>query len=318
LKRFALIGVAGYIAPRHLEAIRATGNALVAALDPHDSVGIIDRYFPDARYFSEYERFDRHLEKLRRKDAASAVDYVSICSPNYLHDAHVRQALRVGADAICEKPLTINPWNLDQLVELEQDYGRRVYNVLQLRVHPELRALRARLASEQPRRRVLVDLSYVTRRGSWYRYSWKGDVERSGGVATNIGVHFFDLLLWLFGPVQASYTYVNEVERMVGALELEWATVRWFLSIDGRDLPDGWLAAGKTAYRSLTMDGDEIEFSNVFADLHTEVYREVLAGRGHGIEDARASIELVHRIRSAPLATPSVQLTHPMLASLSR
>jgi UDP-N-acetyl-2-amino-2-deoxyglucuronate dehydrogenase len=297
MRNFALIGAAGYIAPRHLEAIQSTGNRLVAAADPHDSVGILDRFFPDCRFFTEIERLDRFLEKLRRRPEDEQVHYVSICTPNYLHDAHVRLALRVRAHAICEKPLVINPWNLDALQELEAEYGRRVFTILQLRVHPALLALRERLLAGDRAGRRDVRLTYVTRRGSWYHTSWKGSEEKSGGVVMNIGIHFFDMLMWLFGGVDRSVVHGRDDERAAGRLELERASVRWLLSLDGRDLPDAARAAGKSAYRSLTVDGEEIEFSDVFAGLHTKVYEETLAGRGFGIADARPSIELVYRIR---------------------
>jgi UDP-N-acetyl-2-amino-2-deoxyglucuronate dehydrogenase len=313
MKNFALIGAAGYVAPRHLEAIRATGNQLVVAVDPHDSVGILDRYFPNARFFTEVERFDRHLEKLRRRGPDDAVHYVSICSPNYLHDAHCRLALRVGADAICEKPLVINPWNLDQLAELEADTGHTVWTVLQLRVHPLLVALREKLLAAPPREKAKVDLGYITRRGSWYHYSWKGDVERSGGLAMNIGVHFFDLLVWLFGGVESTETHLAQGDRMAGAIELERASVRWFLSVNSDDLPEATRAAGRPAWRSLTIDGEEIEVSDVFSDLHNRVYEAILAGNGYRSADARQAIELVHRIRHAEVVSGGDR-AHPLLA----
>lgn len=297
MANFALTGVAGYIAPRHLQAIRDVGGRLVAAIDPHDSVGILDSYFPDASFFTEFERFDRFLEMRRRASPKDQVRYVSICSPNHLHDAHIRLALRIGADAICEKPLVLNPWNLDVLSDLEREYAGRVNTVLQLRVHPALLALRERLQQDRTRRHQ-VRLSYITTRGTWYRYSWKGDLSKSGGVATNIGVHFFDLLLWLFGSVQHSQVHVSEPERVGGAMRLENADVQWFLSIATRDVPVAVRGVQPT-YRSITVNGEEIEFSGGFKDLHTRVYEETLAGRGFGIEDARPSIELVHQIRSA-------------------
>lgn len=312
MNNFALTGVAGYIAPRHLQAIRDTGGWLVAAVDPHDSVGILDQYFPETAFFTEFERFDRHLEKLRRGPEAERVHYVSVCSPNHLHDAHVRLALRVGAVAICEKPLVLNPHNLDALQDLEAEYGRRIYTVLQLRLHPALVALRERLLSEAKRRHK-VALTYVTSRGKWYRYAWKGDPQKSGGVATNIGIHFFDLLIWLFGPVRRSEVHVSEPERMGGFLELERADVSWFLSIDARDLPPHVQGVQPT-YRSITVDGEEVEFSGGFRDLHTVVYEETLAGRGFGIEDARPSIELVHQLRTARPVRPTGEV-HPLLLS---
>jgi UDP-N-acetyl-2-amino-2-deoxyglucuronate dehydrogenase len=305
----ALTGVAGFVAPRHLAAVQATGHRLVAALDPHDSVGVLDSYFPDASFFTEPERFDRHLEKLRRGAEAERVHLLSVCSPNHLHDAHVRLALRVGADALCEKPLVLNPWNLDALADLEAEYDRRVWTVLQLRYHPQLLALRERLA-EGPARRHSVRLTYVTVRGRWYRYSWKGDPNRSGGVATNIGIHLFDLLGWLFGPVQRSEVHVSEPERVGGVLELERADVQWFLSLDGDDLPEA-LRGDQPTFRQITVDGEEEEFSGGFRDLHTRVYEEALAGRGFGVAEARPSIELVHAIRTARPVAPSAD-AHPL------
>ncbi len=309
---FALIGVAGYIAPRHLQAIHDTGHALVAACDPHDSVGILDRYFPQSSFFTEIERFDRFLEKARRDPAARAVDWVSICSPNYLHDAHVRLALRVHANAICEKPLVINPWNLDALAELEHEFGRRVFTVLQLRLHPDIIRLKQSLAAQSDRAEIC--LTYITRRGRWYGYSWKGSETKSGGVVMNIGIHFFDVLLWLFGGVERSEVHLAQPEKASGCLELQRATVRWFLSVDPADLPDECREAGKFAYRSIVMNGDEIDFSTGFEDLHTQLYRETLAGRGFGIEDARPSVDLVHAIRHAQIGLPAdAARRHPRL-----
>ncbi|MBP7148671.1 MAG: Gfo/Idh/MocA family oxidoreductase [Acidobacteria bacterium] len=299
MANFALIGAAGFVAPRHMQAIRDSGNRLLAATDPNDSVGVLDRYFPEARFFTEIERFDRHLEKLRRRSEDERVHYVSICTPNYLHDAHVRLALRVRADAICEKPLVISPWNLDQLLDLEREYGQRVYTVLQLRLHPAIAALKERLEREPPARKADVSLRYCTRRGRWYHVSWKGSADRSGGLAMNIGVHFFDLLIWLFGAVERSEVRQNQPDKMAGTIELKHAVVRWFLSVDGADLPPGYLEAGRPAFRSITIDGQELEFSEGFTDLHTRVYEATLAGRGFSIEDARPSIELVHQIRHA-------------------
>jgi UDP-N-acetyl-2-amino-2-deoxyglucuronate dehydrogenase len=296
---FALLGVAGYIAPRHLQAIRDTGGSLVCACDPNDSVGILDRYSFDTRYFREFERFDRHVEKLRRRGPAERIHHVAICSPNYLHDAHIRFALRVGAHAICEKPVVINPWNLEPLAELEQEQGKRIYAVLQLRVHPTLVALRDRLAAAPPGPRREVVLTYVTSRGQWYLNSWKGDPARSGGIATNIGIHFFDLLLWLFGRVEGFEVHVSQPQKMAGYLALERASVRWLLSIDPQDLPFEATPGGNTTFRSITVDGQELEFSDGFTDLHTRVYREILAGRGFGVEDARPAIVLAHGLRNA-------------------
>jgi UDP-N-acetyl-2-amino-2-deoxyglucuronate dehydrogenase len=317
VKNFALTGAAGYVAPRHLKAISDTGNRLVAAVDPHDAVGLLDRYSFDVRFFTEIERFDRHLEKLRRGADGERVDYVSICSPNYLHDAHIRLALRVGADAICEKPLVINPWNLDALQELERETGRTVSTVLQLRLHPRLVELRDRIARESPSRQYDVSLTYVTARGRWYDTSWKGSDERSGGLVTNIGIHLFDLLLWLFGPVVTCEVHMRERRRMAGFLELPRARVRWFLSADAGDLPFAPEPGVKTTYRSITLDGEAIEFSEGFGDLHTRVYEETLAGRGFGIEDSRPAIELSHRIRQAPV-DPIASHLHPIISGIPR
>jgi UDP-N-acetyl-2-amino-2-deoxyglucuronate dehydrogenase len=317
VKNFALTGAAGYVAPRHLQAIRDTGNRLVAAVDPHDAVGVLDRYSFDVRFFTEIERFDRHLEKLRRRGDGERVDYVSICSPNYLHDAHIRLALRVGAHAICEKPLVINPWNLDALQELERETGRTVNTVLQLRLHPRLIELRERIARENPSHVYDVSLTYVTARGRWYDTSWKGSDERSGGLVTNIGIHLFDLLLWLFGPLAGSEVHVREPRRMSGFLELARARVRWFLSADRTDLPFAPEPGRKTTFRSITVDGTEVEFSEGFADLHTRVYEETFAGRGFGIEDSRPAIELSYRIRQAA-AVPVASHVHPLAAGAAR
>jgi UDP-N-acetyl-2-amino-2-deoxyglucuronate dehydrogenase len=310
-KNFALIGAAGFVAPHHLRAIRATGNSLVAATDIHDSVGILDSYFPGARFFTEIERFDRFLEKLRRESPENRVEYVTICSPNYLHDAHVRMALRVRAHAVCEKPLVINPWNLDALCELETEFGCNVYTVLQLRYHPSVIALKARLANIDSHQFDVL-LTYVTRRGPWYDVSWKGSPERSGGLAMNIGVHFFDLLLWLYGSVQQVEVHLASPRRMSGALELERARVRWFLSVDEQDLPASYREQGKFAYRSIQIDGEEVEFSEPLADLHTTVYQKVLDGEGLRIEDARPSIDLVYAVRNQPVVSPRLA-AHPLL-----
>ncbi len=309
-KNFAIIGVGGYIAPRHLRAIRDTGNRLIAAVDPKDSVGILDQYSYDVKFFTEIERFDRHLEKLRRGAEENRAHYVSICSPNYLHDAHCRLALRAGADAICEKPLVINPWNLDALEDLERESGRRIHTILQLRVHPALMRLRDDLQRETFSRDVT--LTYITSRGPWYQVSWKGQKEKSGGVATNIGIHFFDLLMWLFGAAQGIRVHHSDDSRMAGFIEMERARVRWFLSVDKNDLPDSAKTSGKNTYRSITVDGEEVEFSEGFTDLHTRVYEETLAGRGFGVQEARPSIELTYAIRSAPLS-PLDDTAHPFL-----
>lgn len=297
MKNFALIGVAGYIAPRHLKAIKDTGNRLIAATDPFDSVGILDHYFDDVDYFKEFERFDRHAEKLRRANSDKKIDYVSICSPNYLHDAHIRFALRIGADAICEKPLVLNPWNLDGLAELEKESGKRIYNILQLRVHPSIISLKEKISQGKSNKKHEVNLTYITSRGRWYYYSWKGDIQKSGGVATNIGIHFFDMLIWIFGKVQNLRVEYSSERKNIGYLELEKANVKWFLSLDKSDLPEDVIKEGKSTYRSITVDGEEIEFSGGFVDLHTIVYEKILKGEGFGIEDARASIELAYNIR---------------------
>jgi UDP-N-acetyl-2-amino-2-deoxyglucuronate dehydrogenase len=302
VKNFAVVGVGGYIAPRHLKAIQDTGNRLVAAVDPNDSVGILDRYSYEVRYFREIERFERHLDKLRRGAADQRVDWLAICSPNYLHDAHIRLALRNGAHALCEKPIVINPWNLDGLQQLELETQSRVFTVLQLRVHPQLVALREQVRAAAAGRRARVSLVYVTSRGPWYQVSWKGSQEKSGGIATNIGVHLFDLLIWLFGePGQTTLT-VNEPSRMGGELELARADVRWFLSTDPRDLPESATSKGQVTHRQISIDDAPVEFSEGFTDLHTEVYRRTLAGNGFGLEDARPSIELVSRLRSLAAA----------------
>ena len=296
MKKFAITGVAGYIAPRHLRAIKDTGNILVAASDPHDSVGILDQYFPDAAFFTEIERFDRHLDKLRR--SGKGIDYLSICSPNNLHDAHIRLALRNDAHAICEKPLVLNPWNLDLLEKLEEEYKRKIFTILQLRVHPSLISLKDKIEKERKTSKHKVELTYVTSRGKWYDYSWKGDPQKSGGIATNIGIHFFDLLIWLFGKPINYNILLNRTDKMKGELELESADVSWFLSIDKKDLAGDLIRGGKTTYRSIKIDDKEIEFTEGFTELHTEVYRRTLNGNGFTISDARPSIEFVQKLRS--------------------
>ncbi len=312
MKNFALTGAAGYIAPRHLKAIQDTGSQLVAALDKHDSVGILDSYFPDCAFFTEYERFDRHLEKLRRENEGKEIHYLSICSPNYLHDAHIRTALRVGADALCEKPLVLNPWNVEALQELEADTGQRVWAVLQLRVHPALIALREKIQQERRQDKYELQLTYLTSRGQWYLRSWKGDEEKSGGLATNIGVHFFDMLTWLFGEVERNEVHVSTPTTCAGYLELEKARVPWFLSIDINHIPAEVKAKGQRTYRSITLDGEEIEFSGGFTDLHTLVYQQTLAGKGFGLEEAKTAIRIVHDIRFAEPAGKT-QTSHPLL-----
>ncbi|HEX5170071.1 MAG TPA: Gfo/Idh/MocA family oxidoreductase [Cyclobacteriaceae bacterium] len=296
MKNFALIGVAGYIAPRHLQAIKQTGNNLVAALDKSDTVGVIDSYFPEADFFTEFERFDRHLDKLKRKGIH--IDYVSICTPNYLHDSHIRFALRHGADAICEKPLVLNPWNVDALDEIQKETGKRIYTILQLRLHPSIITLREKIARGSKDKIHDVDLRYITSRGHWYQISWKGEQSKSGGIATNIGIHFFDMLIWIFGKVKEVRTGKIEDDHAEGFILLERAKVNWFLSINYNHIPAEVRAKGKRTFRSLTMEGEEIEFSEGFTELHIRSYEEILRGNGFGLEDARPSIELVHQIRS--------------------
>lgn len=311
MKNFALIGAAGYIAPRHMKAIKDTGNNLLAAYDKADSVGIIDSHFPSADFFVEFERFDRHIEKLKYEEDLY-LDYVSICSPNYLHDAHIRFALRSGADAICEKPLVLNPWNIDKLQKVEEKTGKNIYNILQLRVHPSIIELREKVANAPKNAKFEVDLTYLTSRGHWYQTSWKGDVSKSGGIATNIGVHFYDMLSWIFGGVQENIVHVHEKDRAAGYLEFENARVRWFLSINSKYLPEEVKKKGQTTFRSITIDGEELEFSGGFTDLHTMVYKDILEGKGYGLEAARTAIEIVHKIRN----TESIGLKgdyHPFL-----
>lgn len=316
MKNFALTGLAGYIASRHLKAIKDTGNRLVAAVDPHDSVGIIDSYFPEASFFTEVERFDRHLEKIKRENNGEKVDYITICSPNHLHDAHIRLAMRVGADALCEKPLVMNPWNLDILQELEEEYGQRVWTILQLRVHPALIELKEKLKNKTREKRHKIRLTYITSRGLWYHYSWKGDQEKSGGIGTNIGIHFFDMLMWLFGPAQNTELYVREANRMGGYLELPNADVEWYLSLEPEDIPKS-AGENQRTFREISVDDDSIEFSGGFTDLHIRVYEETLNGNGFGIEDARPSIELVHKLRTMDLTKNPKGLVHPSIKKLS-
>ena len=297
VKNFAVIGVAGYIAVRHVRAIRETGSNLLAALDRFDSVGFIDTYFPDADFFTEFERFDRHIAMLHRKGIR--IDYVSICSPNYLHDSHIRFAMRSGADAICEKPLVLNPWNIDGLKDYEEETGKKVWNILQLRLHPSIIELRE-MVSKGPADKIYdIDLTYITSRGNWYHYSWKGEPEKSGGIATNIGVHFFDMLTWIFGNVRLNIVHLMKKDKVAGYLELERARVRWFLSIDFEDIPGNVKKNGQRTYRSIRVDGKEIEFSGGFTDLHTMTYEKILEGKGFGLEEARESIQTVYAIRNA-------------------
>lgn len=299
MKNFALIGASGYIAPKHMNAIKQTENQLVAALDSSDSVGIIDSYFPNARFFTEFERYDRHIDKLRRQNSNDAIQYVSICSPNYLHDAHIRFAFRSGAEAICEKPLVLNPWNLDGLQEIEEATGRKVFNILQLRLHPSIIKLRKEInaSPKQNSNKYEVDLTYITSRGRWYLVSWKGDESKSGGIATNIGVHFFDMLHWLFGRLQRNEVHLYTPYKASGYLEYENARVRWFLSIDANDLPQQCIQKNQRTFRSVNISGEEIEFSGGFTDLHTQSYQQILDGKGYGIDEARTAIQTVHDIR---------------------
>lgn len=309
-RNFAITGVAGYIAPRHLKAIKETGNQLIAALDPHDSVGILDQYNFNVRFFTEFERFDRHADKLRRLSENERIHFVSICSPNFLHDAHIRFALRIGANAICEKPLVLNPWNVDALKLNEEESGKRVFTILQLRVHPAILALRQKISGSKEKRKI--ELTYITSRGSWYLNSWKGQIEKSGGIATNIGIHFFDMLIWLFGSVIRSEVHLNESNKMAGFFELENAQVKWFLSIDHQDLPQEIKSKGQPTFRFITIDGQKIEFSEGFTDLHTLVYQEILKGNGYGLLDAKPSIELVHKIRTSETVSGG-EKRHPFL-----
>lgn len=297
MKNFVLIGAGGYIAPRHMKAIRDTGNNLVAALDKHDSVGILDSYFPEADFFTEFERFDRHCEKLRRN--GTQIDYVAVCSPNYLHDAHIRFGLRIGADVICEKPIVLNPWNIEALMEIEKETNHRVNTILQLRLHPAIVVLKDRIAAAGPGKKIDVDLTYITSRGNWYHASWKGDIQKSGGVATNIGVHFFDMLIWIFGAVEENIVELHTTDTAKGKLVLEKAVVNWFLSINAETLPENAKVGGKKTYRSLRVGGEEFEFSDGFTELHTVSYQEILKGNGFRLPETLPSIRLVHEIRNA-------------------
>ena len=296
-KNFGIIGVAGYIAVRHLHAIKETGNNLLASLDRFDSVGRIDSYFPESDFFVEFERFDRHFDKLKR--TGTKIDYVSICSPNYLHDSHIRFALRHQAEAICEKPIVLNPWNIDALQEIENETGHKIYTVLQLRLHPKILELREKIRNGPKGRVYDIDMTYVTSRGNWYSISWKGDIQKSGGVATNIGIHFFDMLSWIFGDTRKNIVHISEPHKAAGYLELENARVRWFLSLDYNDIPLSFRESGKRTYRSITVNGEEIEFSEGFADLHTESYKEILSGKGFGLKEARQSVETAYNIRNS-------------------
>lgn len=312
MKNFALIGAAGYIAPRHMKAIKETNNNLISALDPNDSVGIIDSYFPQASFFTSFERFDRHIDKLRR--AENKIDYFTVCSPNYLHDAHCRFALRNDADVICEKPLVLNPWNIDALQKVETETGKKIYNILQLRQHASILKLKEQIDNGPKDKIYDIDLSYLTSRGAWYHVSWKGDMEKSGGIATNIGVHFFDMLSWIFGPVKHNTVHVHEKELAAGFLQLERANVRWYLSVDYKAIPEVAKAEGKTTYRSITIDGNEIEFSDGFTNLHTHCYQAILDGNGHDCNEVKNAIQIVHDIRNGE-AVGKVGEYHPLLSS---
>jgi UDP-N-acetyl-2-amino-2-deoxyglucuronate dehydrogenase len=296
VKNFVLIGAGGYIAPRHMKAIKDTGNNLLAAIDKHDSVGILDSYFPDADFFTEFERFDRHVEKLKRQ--GTKIDYVSVCSPNYLHDAHIRFGLRIGADVICEKPVVLNPWNIEALMEIEKETGGHVFTILQLRLHPAIIALKEKIAAAPADKKYTVNLQYITSRGHWYHTSWKGDIEKSGGIATNIGVHFFDMLIWIFGDVKVNTVKEHTTQTASGELELQNANINWMLSIDANTLPVEAKAAGKRTFRTLTIDGESFEFSDGFTELHTKSYQEILNGNGFPISETLKAIQVVHAIRN--------------------
>jgi UDP-N-acetyl-2-amino-2-deoxyglucuronate dehydrogenase len=296
MKRFALIGAAGYIAPRHMKAIKDTGNVLVAAFDPYDGVGIMDSHFPDADFFTEFERFDRHIDKLRRE--GNPIDIISICSPNYLHDAHIRFGLKSGCDVICEKPIVLNPWNVDALMDIEKETGKKAYTILQLRLHPSIIALREKVLNSPKDKRFKVELKYMTSRGKWYHHSWKGDMSKSGGIATNIGVHFFDMLTWIFGDIVENKVDIHNEDTASGFLKLEKADVDWFLSIDYNQIPENVKLQGKRTYRTLQMEGEEIEFSDGFTELHTDSYKAILEGNGFPISVSKKAIEIVHGIRN--------------------
>jgi UDP-N-acetyl-2-amino-2-deoxyglucuronate dehydrogenase len=312
-KNFGLIGVAGYIAVRHLKAIKDTGNNLLASLDKFDSVGLLDSYFPQSDFFVEFERFDRHFDKLKR--TGTKIDFVSICSPNYLHDSHIRFALRHGADAICEKPIVLNPWNVDALQEIENETGRNIYTVLQSRLHPRIIELRNKIMNGPKNKVYDIDLTYITSRGNWYFISWKGDIQKSGGVATNIGIHFFDMLSWIFGNVKKNIVHMSLPNKAAGYLELGNARVRWFLSLDANDLPAASVENGRRTFRSVVVDNEEIEYSEGFADLHTLTYKEILAGRGFSLKDARQSVEIAYTIRNSKPESLTGDY-HPILKTL--
>ena len=315
MKNFAIIGVGGYIAPRHLKAIKETGNNLLVALDKSDSVGIMDSYFPKADFFTEPERFERHVYKLQH-GSGEKLDIFSICTPNYLHDAHIRMALLNGADAICEKPLVLNPWNIDALTELEKETGHKIYNILQLRLHPAIIELKKKIEAGDPNKIYDVDLTYITSRGKWFHYSWKGDIAKSGGLATNIGIHFFDMLQYIFGKKKMLVVHHRDNHVVSGYLELEKARVRWFLSVDSEYLPDDIKAKGQTTYRSIQIAADELEFTGGFTDLHTESYKNILSGKGFGLDQAKPSIEMVHFIRNAEIVNTMKDCEHPFMSKI--
>ncbi len=296
MKNFALIGVAGFVAPRHMRAIQETGNNLVCAFDLNDSVGIMDSYFPEAHFFTEHSRFDRHLDKLYR-ETGKPLDYISICTPNHMHDSQIRHALRTGSSAICEKPLVLNPWNVDALSEFEKEHGGSINCILQLRLHESIMKLQQQIAAGPKDKIYDVDLTYIASRGRWYFNSWKANLEKSGGIATNIGVHFFDMLSWIFGDVKENIVHQHDGDKAGGFLQLERARVRWYLSVDYNDLPAEMKEKGQRTYRSISIDGDEVEFSDGFTDLHTKSYEQILAGRGFGTQDVRSSIQIVSDIR---------------------
>jgi len=311
MKNFALMGAAGFVAPRHLKAIKETNSSLLAAYDLNDSVGIIDSFYPKAHFFTEFERFDRHIEKLRL-DKQQSIDYMTVCTPNYLHDAHVRFALRNGADAICEKPLVLNPWNAEALIKLEQNSSNKVNTILQLRLHPSIIALKKKIETESQDKIHDIDLTYITSRGNWYYASWKGALEKSGGICSNIGIHFFDMLIWIFGDVEKSTVHLMEHDRASGVLQLKKANVRWFLSINSETLPKEIVAKGQRTFRTITIDNEELEFSAGFTDLHTESYKNILNGEGFGIAKTLKSLELAYDLRHAKIASLSVDV-HPFV-----
>ena len=296
MKNFILIGAAGYIAPRHMKAIKETGNNLIAAYDPYDGVGIMDSHFPQAHFFTEFERFDRHIEKLKR--SGTKIDYVSICSPNYLHDSHIRYGLRIGADVICEKPLVLNPWNVDALIELEQEYNNKVHTILQLRHHEAILELKDKIVNGPADKVYAIDLTYITSRGNWYFTSWKGNEEKSGGIASNIGVHFFDMLQWIFGSMEEVTIDIKTKDTNSGTLKFRQANVNWYLSINAENLPQKAREKGLPTFRTLSIEGEDIEFSKGFTDLHTVSYQKILEGKGYGLTDAKNSIEIISKIRN--------------------